>query len=484
MIRVLFDSTEINSLYITRLHQTVQPFTTDFKAGVTICRQFSMDIRNEGVPGIPDVVYLYEDNGSSSQANWTLKALLLVDDVDKSDEVFTSFSLTDTMVLFNQNLSYSTEETVLTILNRICEEKGISLIQQDLYMSDFVISWDDNLTERDLVSYVAEVNGGYAYIDESGDLNIVPFSRMPVHYIEADECSAFTVGARHYYDRVYVELAEATQYYPDSSDNDTLYLNPDNIFLTGGGDYSTQDILQHIQSVINGFCFYNMNIEKCLINADVRAGQLIGLASWGYLKTSDGKYLTTSDNKKIMISGDVFAPFICTIDYEYNVGWSGGYVLELENKKQQETHIVTAKELVRRLTINVDRELGLIQQSVANITDGVATQITAVEQRADGLEVRVASNEAGISENADRLTAFETSVSIQDDGVRVSQGTEGSYTKFTDSGMDIFVDNEKVAWAQADGFYAKELLVASDNSSSKWHIVENGNNLTFYKEEM
>ena len=96
----------------------------------------------------------------------------------------------------------------------------------------------------------------------------------------------------------------------------------------------------------------------------------------------------------------------------------------------------------------------------------------------------MASNEAGISENADRLTAFETSVSIQDDGVRVSQGTEGSYTKFTDSGMDIFVDNEKVAWAQADGFYAKELLVASDNSSSKWHIVENGNNLTFYKEEM
>lgn len=49
--------------------------------------------------------------------------------------------------------------------------------------------------------------------------------------------------------------------------------------------------------------------------------------------------------------------------------------------------------------------------------------------------------------------------------------------------MDIYVGGEKTAWAQADGFYAKELMVSAENSSSKWHISETADSLTFYKEE-
>ena len=483
MIRILFDNQEINPLYITRLHQTVQPFNNQFKIGTTICRQFSFDVRNEGVPAIPDQILFYEDNGSDNRSNWSLSATLLVDDVDYSDDVFTSFSVTDMMVRFNIPLVYTAGESIEIILNRICEEKGISLIAEDLYMSDFVISWEDDISERDLISYIAEVNGAYAYIKENGDLVIERLSRMPVHIIEAEECSAFTIGSRHYIDRVYVELAAATQFFPETSDNDTLYLNPENILLTGGSGYETMDILQHIHSIVNGFCFYNIDIEKCPINPDVKAGQLIGLADWNYLLTSSGEYLTTSDDERLLISGDIYVSFICTIDYDYNVGWYGGYKLELENGKQQETHVVTAKELIRRLDIRVDREMGLISQSIANIEDGVVSQMSAVEQRADSLEVRVASNETNISEASDRLTAFETSVTVQCDGVRISQGTEGSYTKFTDSGMDIYVGGEKTAWAQADGFYAKELMVSAENSSSKWHISETADSLTFYKEE-
>lgn len=138
MIRILFDNQEINPLYITRLHQTVQPFNNQFKIGTTICRQFSFDVRNEGVPAIPDQILFYEDNGSDNRSNWSLSATLLVDDVDYSDDVFTSFSVTDMMVRFNIPLVYTAGESIEIILNRICEEKGISLIAEDLYMSDLL----------------------------------------------------------------------------------------------------------------------------------------------------------------------------------------------------------------------------------------------------------------------------------------------------------------------------------------------------------
>lgn len=475
MIRVLFDSTEITGNLITRLSQSVQPYDQNFKIGNTICRTFSLDVKGIGL-NIPDRVYLYEDNGSNTQSNWILKATLLVDDVDETNVNYTTFSLKDIMVMFNTELKYELNETVLTILNRICGEKGIALIEQDLYMSDFAITWNDNLQERDLISYVAEVNGGYAYIDESGDLHIVPYSRMPVYHVDVDMCSDIKVGTRCYYDRVYLELGTATMFYPVSTENDTLRLNPDNILLTGNEDYETQTILKHIQSIINGFCFYNIDIAKCPIDPDVRAGQLIGVGGWQNLQTSAGVDLQTSAGDDILVTEDDYAAFICTIDYEYNAGWLGGYRIELDNTVQNETHIVTAKELVKRLQINVDRELGVIQQSIADISDGLAEYESSMTQTADSLEARVVRNE-------DRLTSFETAVTISADGVTISQGTEGSYTEFTDSGMDIYAEGNKVAWAEADGFSSEELMIGGAYDAEKWHMhmANDGKTLMFLR---
>ena len=461
MIRVLFDNQEIDSLYITRLHQTVQPFNNEFKIGNTIVRQFSLDVRNEGFSDAPDQVILYEDNGSDDTNEWTVYATLFVDDIDYSNEVYATLSLVDGMILFNQALSYEVGETIQTILNRICSDKNISLNASNLYMSDFEISWEDNLSERDLISYVAEVNGGYAYMDSEGDLCIIQYTNVSSNTIDINECSDFKIGAKHLIDRVYVELAEATQFYPSSSTNDTLYLNPDNILLTGNDSYSTSNILRHICSVVSGFTFYNVTIEKSLISASAEAGQLI--------------YITGLGSSNI--------PFICTIDYEYNLGWSGGYTLQLECKNQQETQVPTSKEMVRRMKITVDRELGVIRRSVANIESGVAAQISIVEQRADELSVRVAANESSISENGDRLTTFETAVSIRADGVKISRGTEGAYVKVTDAGLEIYVQGIKTAWAEADGYSATELMIGDSNSTEKWHLHEanNGNTLMFLR---
>ena len=118
----------------------------------------------------------------------------------------------------------------------------------------------------------------------------------------------------------------------------------------------------------------------------------------------------------------------------------------------------------------------MIQQSIADISDGLAEYESSMTQTADSLEARVVRNE-------DRLTSFETAVTITADGVTISQGTDGSYTEFTDSGMDIYAEGNKVAWAEADGFSSEELMIGGAHDSEKWHMhmANDGKTLMFLR---
>ena len=236
-------------------------------------------------------------------------------------------------------------------------------------MSDFVISWQDQIQERDLISYVAEVNGGYAFIDENGNLNFETYTNYSASSIDINKCSSYKVGELHKIGRVYVELATATQYYPQTTSDDTLYLNPDNILFTDSQGYTIENTIKHIYDSIKDFTFYNISIEQCPIDPNVRAGQIISVGGWSHLLTSDGDYILTSDGNKIMVSEGLLVPFLCTIDWEYNTQWLGGYTTDLDCKVQEETQIVDTKKKLSRISIKVDRELGVISQSVAQLDD-------------------------------------------------------------------------------------------------------------------
>lgn len=379
MIRVFFDETEINSNYIQGLRQSVKPYNQNFSIGNTICRQFSLDVRNEGVNSIPNKVYLYDDE--------EIYATLLVDDYTNESENYYSFSLTDVMVRFNTDLEYTTVQTVLQILNNICSNHNINLATQSFYMSDFVIDWTDELSERDLISYVAEVNGGYAYINNEGNLVIAEYSKVPSSSLDINTCSSYKVGSKHLIDRVYVELATATQYYPETTNNDTLYLNPENILFTDSGNYTIEDTLKHIHSIVDGFTFYNISIERCEIDKNVKVGQLIGVGGWGNLLTSNEDYIQTSDGDRILVTDGLNIPFLCTIDWNYNTQWLGGYETDLECALQEETQIITSREYARRVNIKVDRVTGEILQEVSDLDASVTASLSLKVDKDDNDQI-------------------------------------------------------------------------------------------------
>lgn len=349
MIRVLFDDTEIDSNYIMKITQTVNPYTQGFCLGSTICRQFSIDIHSAANVSTPDNVYLYEDNDSDTQSDWSLYATLFVDSVETTDDNHITFNLTDIMVRFNTLLNY--QGTVLSILNSICSDKGISLNTQDFYMKDYEVG-EVTINERDLISYIAEVNGGYAYIDNNGNLNICRYENKAYSNIDSDMCSSIKVGAYHKIGRVSFDLTGTEEVYPSVTEYDTVSLNPDNIILQN--ESTRASIMKDIYSFIKGFAFYNIKIEKCPIDPDIRAGQLINVGGWRNLLSSGEEYITTLTGERILVSDGLLIPFLCEIDWNYNTQWLGGYTTDLENATQEATPIVSVQEKVSKLKWELD----------------------------------------------------------------------------------------------------------------------------------
>lgn len=460
MLKIFFDETEIDSKWIRSLTQDASSFDSQFKLGSTICRVFELEIdKKAGLSSlIPNYVYIELDN--------IRYATLLVDEINDKYGAYYTYTLIDSMVMLNKKYEYEPDEpkTVLDILDEICLRNRMVLTTRDLYLKDMVITWSgEDLSQRDFVSYVAEVNGGYAYINKDGNLAIVPYSNTPKETIDVKMCSSFDLGSHHLIDRVYVELGGASKYYPETSENETCYINSNNILLTDSENYTIDGIIRHIYDAINGLEFYNLAVERCPINKDVICGDLITFT------LDENEYKT-----------------IAQINLSYIGKWFGGYYLELDNSKQQETQVSASDGLIKAINIKVDRNTNMITQTVTLIDENgkqvlklqddvnkFSSEQSEIIQKADEISFKVSSLENRADDSESRTEILETAMNIQSDGVHISQGTVGNYTKIADNGMDIYVKGQNVAYARNDGFYAIDYVM------NGWHMQTTNNNNSF-----
>ena len=447
-MNVYFETTRINNNGITALHQTGSVFTNNFKLGATVCRQVDLRVLKSYVSSIPNVVRITDNNNDD-------KFVLYVDSVDDTNIDFYDFSLVDGMVKLNAHFDYSRYSTAQQIINGICTFKLIGSAPTMEYGGDIFLAYSEDISARDIVSWCAELNGCIARINGRGSLEFVPMvnSETPIT-VDVNTCKDFKLGEHHLIDRVYVELGTGTHYYPETTTNNTVYLNPNNQLITDSGEYTIDGIVQHIQSVISGFEFYSATTSMCEINQETLPADPISFEL-----------------------DDVSYPSIAQIDWDYNTKWFGGYSLEIETKAQQETQL-KGDNISNQIKIIVDRETGTIVQEVNQLNNDLTQATSSLTQTAQELELRVGNTETSLSDSNSRISSMETVVNIQAGGVRISQGNQGAYVLFTDSGMQIYVNGTKTAWAEADGFSAFELMIGKANEQTKWHMRETNDGAT------
>lgn len=461
-MKIFFDGYELDRRYVKALSQSAEAFNGTFKLGSTICRAFELEISKEctllellqcedGSPlltedGLPlrveqdmDITTYRPQKIRLTDDMERVYATLRLDDIDTEDDYILSYKLTDEMVMLNQDFVYDTSQThtVKELLNMICTSHGMKLATTSLYLADMPISWGgEDMTERDFVSYVAEVNCGYAFINKDGDLEFKSYTNTPSAEIDVRNCSSFKVGYHHIYDRVYLELGTATYYYPETSDHDTLYLNPENILFTSGGDYPYTTVMAHMYNQIKGFNFYNIEANRCPIPDTL-----------------------CCETVEFNLSGTKY-PTLWQVAYDYNTHWYGGLSCILEGSSQEESKIISdgekAKKSVKALSITVNRELGQIKQRVSD-TEGNVSEII---QDAQGL--------TGIFKSAEGAKYIQGNV----DGITIESDVEGG-TKLNMDNDGVFIQDSNgndVTSMQKDKFKTSEWVMTQTSDNTVFNI--------------
>lgn len=379
-LEVFFNNAQIEADYIVGLSTNAEMFNKSFKLGQTILSSYKLIVAKEAINVQPTQVTL-RDNGS-------VFAILDIDDIKEDDYTYT-YTLTDRMV--NLEFNYDASEifingstTLLNIVLDICNKVGITLYTQDFRGYNKSISWYDNTrTAREYIGYIAELNGGYARID-NGQLKFIKQEQNSVKTISIDDCADFVIGEYHKITRVVYEIG-TLKYEYGNEDNNTLYLNGENVFIT------TEAEVEGIYNDIKNFEFYSFTTTNCPIDFNVKAGEII----------------TFTD-------GTNNYPTIANYSLDYFGDWYGGYSLDINTERQEETKLIGDKQKIKNLSIKVDRA----ENSVSQVIEEVDSQ----NQKISSVEQTVAELNSKISDIADITTSGETTFATLDlDNVNQSE---------------------------------------------------------------
>lgn len=393
-MEIFFDDILINEDYYTALSTNFALFNDSFYLGSVAANTYNISIAKEAVKKQPSIVKI-KDSGS-------LIATLVVDKIEENDFEY-KYTLTDKMI--NLEFYYDASEiftngsaTLLEIAQDICNKAGISLATMDFRGYNKSISWYDNTrTAREYIGFIAELNGGYAQIGKDGKLYFIKHNTNSVKTISIDDCADFKIGEKHKITRVVYELGTLKYEYGNETEN-TLYLNGDNVFIT------EQSEVKEIYNELNGFTFYSFSTSNCLIDYEIMAGQII----------------TFTD-------GITSYPTIASYNLSYNGGWYGGYDLDINTKKQEETKVIGNNEKIKNLSIKVDRESNKITQAIKEI-DEQNQKISEVTQTVNELNLK-------ISDIADITTSKESTYALVE-FEKINQ-SEPIYIKIHPTGKNI-----------------------------------------------
>ncbi|HHX69510.1 MAG TPA: hypothetical protein GX708_15870, partial [Gallicola sp.] len=271
MIKVYFDGVLVDDDSYTYLDNEYKLFTDSFKLGSTASNSFKLSVNKAMVENHPNEVKIEDDNTTF---------YLIVDSFTEDRYVY-NYTLVDKLV--NLNFNYDASEIInekaeleedcylSDILADICNQAGIELDDSINWLNDIVVSWYDNTVQaREYVSYIAELQAGYAQINEDGKLTIKPHKKASSKTIDIDECSDFILGEYKKITRVvYDNGIQFFQFQDEENDGATLYLNPNNVYIIN------EEVVENIFNAINGFEFYLVNVPQAPMDSNIRAGDII-----------------------------------------------------------------------------------------------------------------------------------------------------------------------------------------------------------------
>lgn len=337
----------------------------------------------------------------------------------------------------------SPQATLKQILDDICSKAGIISNVQNFYGSDITVSiYDNKITARNYVSYIAEQSGALPIIDRYGALDFIYLNNLTTHTLDY-----FLIEDHHTdigLNISKVEYESGTIKYTAGNDSaDSLFVDASNVYI------ESQEQIDNIHSIVNGFTIDTLKITKIIGNPAIDSYDIIEII------TDEGATYRTLANNTLIYNGVLTQIFDTTI-----------------SKNEKKTNVTVRNEPNFRKYVKneIDNLNATWTSTVASIED-LNENYTQLQQTSDSLSITVGNNVADVDnlkqQTSNNTTAIgtmqgtitEMSFNFQTDGLRIGKIGDDVNSTLDNAGLKIFNISKLIAIFNKNGSGIKKLIV-------------------------
>ena len=355
LLNVYIDNNKIEDRYILECKITYTLLDNDeFCFGSTPAKTVNLKIHKNALPDTYTRFYI--ESGITGET--VPIGYFNVDEISKDDDYTVSLTLIDDMSLFEFNYDGSTlnyPATMLMVLQDICLKAGVELGSTSFLNWDKQVAvYDNTVTARTYLGYIAEQAGGFAIIGRDGKLYIRTIGEdtadLALRYF-----SEYSWGERFKVSRIAYE--DGVQDFKKGNEvNNTIWISSDNIYIVD------QEQIDNIYNEYQDFEVYSFS------------GTSIVDPAW------DMGDSIIINNRKIIFQGEL----------EYKSKFKASISSNIQAKTKEETTAtkVSDKTKIRRVQSQIDQVEGTITQLVQENGE-FENKLTQVEQTVDSINQNV-----------------------------------------------------------------------------------------------
>lgn len=351
----------------------------------------------------------------------------------EDDEFKVKIKATDYMKKFEDNkydgsnLTYP--KTMLEVLEDICQKAGVELGSTSFLNSEKQIAvYDNTVTARTYLGYIAEQAGGFAVIGRDGKLYIKTFGEDTINF-NVDLFGDFTWGDKLKVSRVSYEDGIQNYKFGDETQA-TVFIDQNNMYIVDS------EQVENIYNQIKDFEVYTFEGET-IIDPAYDIGDILVI-----------------DGKKVLYQGEI--------------KYAGKFKASINNKVQAKTEQEsmqtkqTNSNKIKRVQSEINQIDGKITQLVQETTEN-EEKITQAQQDIDGFTQKVATKDE-LTEKVNELKHTIEGITLQ--------------AKETGGGNIFFYAKEYWRGQEQDSEATLEeytnTLIQQNNVSDEGYLINNG----------
>lgn len=375
-----------------------------------------------------------------------------VDDYTDNDDNTITIKALDNMIKFEFNYDGSEliskgEATLLQVAQDICNKAGVELGSISFLNSDKKVSvYDNTVTAREYISYIAESAGCFACIDREGKLCFREFGQDETE-IPLEMFGEYKWGEEFKISKVSYEDGIRSFKFGDNTRNN-LWINQENMYIVD------EDQVQKIYNKIKGLTV-NTFEGKVIIDPAIDIGD------------------------KIVINGK-------NVIYQGEMSLEGRFIAQISSKiqiKQKEETTVkkeSQKVVNRRVQSRIDQAEGTIKQLVEEVGDR-SEKKTSITQDINGITQSVSEVKTEVKTVDGKADKAQTTADTAKSTAETAKSTADSTNKNLSNNYYTKTQTENKITQTAESTISevsKTYSTKTETSNAKQEAIKSANSNT------